>query len=101
MENPPGLATALAGFVWLAAEVGQRERAARLRAIGEAAHHRHLERLAGSAQSVLVERPGLGRTEDFTLASLAGGTPGEIVEVVVAGHDGARLITVPPPARAA
>jgi threonylcarbamoyladenosine tRNA methylthiotransferase MtaB len=78
-----------------------RTRAARLRAMGEAAHRRHLELLSGSTQSILVERPGLGRAEDFTLASVANGAPGEIVEAVVAGHDGARLITAPPSARAA
>jgi threonylcarbamoyladenosine tRNA methylthiotransferase MtaB len=78
-----------------------RARAARLRAMGEAAHRRHLELLSGSTQSILVERPGLGRAEDFTLASVANGAPGEIVEAVVAGHDGARLITAPPSARAA
>jgi threonylcarbamoyladenosine tRNA methylthiotransferase MtaB len=78
-----------------------RERAARLRTIGEAAHRRHLDALAGSAQSILVERQGMGRTEDFTLAEIAGGAPGEIVDAVVAGHDGARLIALPRPARAA
>jgi len=78
-----------------------RARAARLRAMGEAAHRRHLELLSGSTQSILVERPGLGRAEDFTLASVANGAPGEIVEAVVAGHDGARLVTAPPSARAA
>ena len=69
--------------------------------IGEAAHRRHLDALAGSAQSILVERQGMGRTEDFTLAEIAGGAPGEIVDAVVAGHDGARLIALPRPAQAA
>ena len=78
-----------------------RERAARLRAIGEEAYRRHLDALAGSAQSILVERDCLGRTEDFTLAAIAGGGPGEIVEAMVAGHDGARLIAVPRPAEGA
>ena len=32
------------------------------------------------AQSILVERDGLGRTEGFTLAALDAGAPGEIVE---------------------
>jgi threonylcarbamoyladenosine tRNA methylthiotransferase MtaB len=78
-----------------------RERAARLRAIGHEAHRRHLDALHGSVQSILVEREGVGRTEDFTLAGIAGGGPGEIVEAVVAGHDGARLIAAPRPAQTA
>jgi len=77
-----------------------RERAARLRAIGEQAYRRHLDRLAGSAQSVLIEREGTGRTEDFTLAAIAAGGPGEIVEAVVAGNDGKRLVALPRAARA-
>ena len=36
--------------------------------------------LAGTRQSILVERDGLGRTEGFTLAALGAGAPGEIVE---------------------
>ena len=62
---------------------------------GEAAYRRHLDRLAGSRQSILIERGGLGRTEGFTLAAIEGGAPGEIVEAIVTGHDGARLIASP------
>ncbi|TIN99265.1 MAG: tRNA (N(6)-L-threonylcarbamoyladenosine(37)-C(2))-methylthiotransferase MtaB, partial [Mesorhizobium sp.] len=69
-----------------------KERAARLRAVGEAAYRRHLAALAGTRQSILIERDGLGRTEGFTLAAIGVGQPGEIVEAVVTGHDGARLI---------
>ena len=72
-----------------------KRRAARLRAAGEAAYRRHLDRLAGSRQSILVERGGLGRTEGFTLAAIEGGAPGEIVDATVTGHDGARLIASP------
>ena len=72
-----------------------KERAARLRAAGGAAHRRHLEALAGTRQSILVERDGLGRTEGFALAAIDAGRPGEIVAATISGHDGARLIAVP------
>ena len=78
-----------------------KERAARLRAEGDRAYRAHLERLAGTRQSLLVERSGLARTEGFTLATVARGEPGEIVEAVVTGHDGERLTTAEPAARAA
>jgi threonylcarbamoyladenosine tRNA methylthiotransferase MtaB len=78
-----------------------KQRAARLRAAGDAAYRRHLAALTGSRQSILVERDGLGRTEGFTLAAVSAGAPGEIVEADIAGHDGARLIAAPLAARAA
>ncbi|MDX8453633.1 tRNA (N(6)-L-threonylcarbamoyladenosine(37)-C(2))-methylthiotransferase MtaB [Mesorhizobium sp. VK9D] len=76
-------------------------RAARLRAAGEAAYRRHLSSLAGTRQSILVERDGLGRTEGFTLAAIAAGQPGEIVDAMITGDDGARLIAAPLAAQAA
>jgi threonylcarbamoyladenosine tRNA methylthiotransferase MtaB len=78
-----------------------KERAARLRATGERAYARHLASLTGSVQRLLVERDGIGRTEGFTLASVPFGAPGEIVEAVIAGHDGSRLVARPPAAQAA
>jgi len=78
-----------------------RERAARLRAAGEAGHRRHLDRLAGTRRQVLVERRGLGRTECFAMAGVDAGEPGEIVDVTVTGHDGSRLMTRPAVAVAA
>ncbi|RWM35719.1 tRNA (N(6)-L-threonylcarbamoyladenosine(37)-C(2))-methylthiotransferase MtaB [Mesorhizobium sp.] len=78
-----------------------KQRAARLRAAGEAAYRRHLASLAGTRQSILVERDGLGRTEGFTLTAIAAGQPGEIVEAIVTGNDGARLIAAPLAAQAA
>lgn len=78
-----------------------RERSARLRAAGEAAHRRHLDRLIGTSQRVLVERAGIGRAEDFTLAATGFGTPGAIVPAVVRGHDGQRLLVEPATAQAA
>jgi threonylcarbamoyladenosine tRNA methylthiotransferase MtaB len=43
-----------------------KERAARLRAKGETATARRHNSLVGSMQTLLVERPGLGRSECFT-----------------------------------
>ncbi|WP_421872135.1 tRNA (N(6)-L-threonylcarbamoyladenosine(37)-C(2))-methylthiotransferase MtaB [Nitratireductor rhodophyticola] len=71
-----------------------KERAARLRAVGDAAYARHLASLDGTRQRILIERPGLGRTEGFTLAALEGGQPGQIVEARIIGHDGERLTAV-------
>ncbi|XHB99831.1 tRNA (N(6)-L-threonylcarbamoyladenosine(37)-C(2))-methylthiotransferase MtaB [Nitratireductor sp. ac15] len=71
-----------------------KERAARLRAVGDLAYARHLASLDGTRQRILIERPGLGRTEGFTLAALEGGRPGDIVEARITGHDGERLTAV-------
>ena len=73
----------------------RKERAARLRSCGDKAHAAHLARLDGTAQHVLVEREGIGRTEDFTLARVVAGVPGTIVPVSVTGHDGTMLVTAP------
>ncbi len=78
-----------------------KERAARLRAAGEAAYRRHLDRLVGTNQSLLVERNGLGRTEGFTLTAIDGGQPGEILAATITGHDGARLTAAAAARRAA
>ena len=43
-----------------------KERAARLRAKGEAATARRHDSMVGSLQTLLVERPGMGRSECFT-----------------------------------
>jgi threonylcarbamoyladenosine tRNA methylthiotransferase MtaB len=72
-----------------------KERAARLRAAGEAAYRRHLDALTGTGQRVLIEREGLGRTEGFTLTAVEAGAPGDIFDVTVTGHDGAHLIATP------
>ena len=67
-------------------------RAERLRAAGQSAAERHLETQIGRELSVLIEKPGLGRAEDFTEVRLAEGYPaGHIVQVQAARHDGRRL----------
>ncbi len=69
-----------------------KDRAARLRAAGDAAYARHLGREVGSERQVLVERDGLGRTEQFTETELATGTPGDIVPVRIVGHTRRHLV---------
>ncbi len=63
-------------------------RAARLRAAGEAAFLRHLDRRVGTSVSALVEREGRARAEDFTEVAFTGAAaPGSILTGVIAGHD--------------
>jgi len=67
-------------------------RAARLRAAGDAALVRHLDRQIGRTLAALVERPGVARAEDFTEIAFVGDAPvGGIVDLVVTGHDGQRV----------
>jgi len=68
-----------------------KQRAARLREAGEAAHAAHLDQLVGTTQSVLVERDGIGRCEDFTLCRVEEGLPGEIVDTIIVEERGGQL----------
>jgi threonylcarbamoyladenosine tRNA methylthiotransferase MtaB len=67
-------------------------RAARLRALGQAALARHLDAQVGRALTLLTERGGRGRAEDFTAMRLPEGPPGRIIDAVAMGHDGRELI---------
>lgn len=79
-----------------------RERAARLRAAGEVAHVRHLDAMVGRTVAVLVERPGFGRSGQYTPVALPRDrAAGSVVEAVVDGHDGTRLTGRPVPAEGA
>jgi len=70
-----------------------KERAARLRAKGEAAFRRHLDREIGAKRRVLAEQRSLARTEQFTPVRLSGPVEaGVILYVDVAGHDGRHLL---------
>jgi len=70
-----------------------RERAARLREAGAEALRRHLDAQIGRWLTVLAERGGTGRAEDFTPVRLvAEAEPGTMCAVAIAAHDGARLI---------
>lgn len=69
-----------------------KQRAEKLRRAGEKAYQRHLDRLQNSEHMILVERDGIGRTEDFTLTKIDGAIAGTIVKSVVIGHDNEKLI---------
>jgi threonylcarbamoyladenosine tRNA methylthiotransferase MtaB len=69
-----------------------KERAARLRAKGEAALATHLAAETGAVRSVLVEQAGLGRTEHFMPAAIDRGLPGEIVAARVTGATARALV---------
>jgi threonylcarbamoyladenosine tRNA methylthiotransferase MtaB len=68
-----------------------KERAARLRAAGEKALDARLTAETGATRRVLVERDGLGRTEHFLIAEIAG-TPGEVVSARITGRTGRGLV---------
>jgi threonylcarbamoyladenosine tRNA methylthiotransferase MtaB len=69
-----------------------KNRAARLRAAGERAYDKHLRSLVGTQQKILIEREGIGRTEGFTLAGVDTGAAGTIIERIITGHDGDKLL---------
>ncbi|HLM40254.1 MAG TPA: tRNA (N(6)-L-threonylcarbamoyladenosine(37)-C(2))-methylthiotransferase MtaB, partial [Microvirga sp.] len=70
-----------------------KDRARRLREKGEAALLKHLGGEVGARRNVLVETGRLGRTEGFTPVRFASPvTPGEIVPVTIAGHNGRELL---------
>jgi threonylcarbamoyladenosine tRNA methylthiotransferase MtaB len=70
------------------------ERAARLRARGEAAFAAHLAAEQGAVRRLLVENGGVGRTEQFTLTEIAG-TPGRFVDARIVGRTARALIAAP------
>ena len=71
-----------------------KERAARLRAAGDAQVKRHLNAQIGQTHRVLLESPTMGRTEQFAEVNLA--TPqreGEIIPVTITGIAGTALLS--------
>jgi threonylcarbamoyladenosine tRNA methylthiotransferase MtaB len=70
-----------------------KERAKRLRATGETALRQRLESEIGSTRQVLIEGATQGRTEHFVPVATSGGMPGDVRTMMIAGHDGARLLT--------
>jgi len=66
-----------------------KERAKRLREVGDAALRRRLESEVGKTRDVLIESDRLGRTEHYLPVALAGETPGQVRQLAIAGHDGA------------
>ena len=72
-----------------------KERAARLRAKGEAAQTARLDAMAGSLHTVLVERGDIGRTPCFTPVALPKGlTPGSLARIAVTGRSRSHLTGV-------
>jgi threonylcarbamoyladenosine tRNA methylthiotransferase MtaB len=70
-----------------------KERAARLRAKGEAALRAHLDREVGARRRVLAESAALARTEQFTPVRLSSpAKPGAMFDVGIAAHDGRQLL---------
>ncbi|MFN6925689.1 MAG: tRNA (N(6)-L-threonylcarbamoyladenosine(37)-C(2))-methylthiotransferase MtaB [Tabrizicola sp.] len=70
-----------------------KERAARLRALGDRVLREHLQAQTGRVHRVLTEGPRLGRTEQFAEVAFGADQPeGTILEVRVTGNDGARLL---------
>ncbi|MEH6772703.1 MAG: tRNA (N(6)-L-threonylcarbamoyladenosine(37)-C(2))-methylthiotransferase MtaB [Cereibacter changlensis] len=69
-----------------------RERAARLRAAGDAALARHLAAQRGAQHEVLMESARMGRTGQFTEVSFDADQPeGQIVRATITGQEGGRL----------
>ncbi|WP_330084287.1 MiaB/RimO family radical SAM methylthiotransferase [Methylocystis iwaonis] len=68
-----------------------KERAARLREVGESALVRHLDAQKGKTLRFLTERGGVARAADFTLARTPGIEAGRMIDARVTGHDGKAL----------
>jgi threonylcarbamoyladenosine tRNA methylthiotransferase MtaB len=68
-----------------------KERARRLREVGEAALRRRLQSEIGATRNVLIESATQGRTEHFLPAAISGDTPGAVRTLTITGNDGARL----------
>src|SRR3984885_3098132 len=68
-----------------------KDRAARLRAAGDAALRRRLESEVGATRHVLIESATQGRTEHFLPVAIGGEMPGTVRRLTIAGHDGSRL----------
>ena len=72
-----------------------RERAAILRAEGEAALARHLAEQQGQIHDVLTETPRMGRSGQFTEVTFAEDMPeGQILRARITGSEGGRLTAV-------
>ncbi|GLQ54416.1 tRNA (N(6)-L-threonylcarbamoyladenosine(37)-C(2))-methylthiotransferase MtaB [Devosia nitrariae] len=69
-----------------------RERAQRLRAAGTAQFEKLCSSRVGRIETVLVEREGLGRTEQFVEVKVPGTGPGQILAVRITGTDADGLV---------
>ena len=72
-----------------------KDRASQLRAAGDAALVRHLDRQVGRTVLALFEQPGRARAADFTEIAFEADAPvGALVPLRLTGHDGRRAIGV-------
>lgn len=69
-----------------------KERAARLRALGEVQFKKLCQSRIGQIEHVLVEREGIGRSTQFVPVRLEGGKSGDIMQVRIVGADAHGLI---------
>ena len=70
-----------------------RERAAKLRELGQIQVQRHLDAMTGSLQQVLTEGRNIGRTRQFSEVVFSEPQEaGQMLNVRITGHDGQRLI---------
>jgi threonylcarbamoyladenosine tRNA methylthiotransferase MtaB len=72
-----------------------KERAARLRALGDQQYSRFCQSRVGQVESVLVEREGMGRTEQFVPIAIPGHRPGELVAARAVGTTAEGLVGEP------
>jgi threonylcarbamoyladenosine tRNA methylthiotransferase MtaB len=73
-----------------------KDRAARLRAKSQEALQRHLASRVGRDMTVLVEKPGFARADDFSPVRLdATARPGARVRAMITGHDEKTLFATP------
>jgi threonylcarbamoyladenosine tRNA methylthiotransferase MtaB len=89
----PRPGTPAARMPQMAKEV-RKERAARLRAAGEAALGRFLKAQVGTRRRALIERDGTGHTDQFAPLRVAGAAPpaGTVAEIAVAGVESGMLV---------
>ncbi|MDP2357671.1 MAG: tRNA (N(6)-L-threonylcarbamoyladenosine(37)-C(2))-methylthiotransferase MtaB [Beijerinckiaceae bacterium] len=66
-------------------------RAAALREKSGQRLRKHLDAQIGRTLTLLAERGGIGRAEDFTPAKIVGAEPGRMIRITICGHDGERL----------
>jgi threonylcarbamoyladenosine tRNA methylthiotransferase MtaB len=70
-----------------------KDRAARLRAAGNAQVSAHLAQQVGQSHNVLMENPRMGRTEQFTEVHFETDQPeSQIVQAVITGHTATHLV---------
>ena len=68
-----------------------KDRARRVRGIGDEALRRRMASKIGATRQVLIESDRQGRMEHFLPVAISGETPGMVQELAIAGHDGARV----------